>query len=295
MKVPPELINYLRNCWPISIIVLITIVWGKNGWGHLGIITALWWISWIVIAAYVPHRNRKKYAIKETFRTLSQIGQVLIRKLKPIQVTEKGMEPTILKGETILYRPLRKEDLTLLKVGDIVVYSDHKDLSILQYLRIRLGILNYDRHHSNSMAPLLLEGDAIIYKPLNNQNLNLLQVGDVVIYKAKFSYEISRIYSINSHQIDLRVDNPDYAYNDGLVNIEDIVGKGIDVISMSTNSRNKSIDTRLKISRIKSINRFHIALKDDNPRQTHESMEEGLSRDPYLIGKVVFIGKEEKS
>ena len=94
-------------------------------------------------------------------------------------------------------------------------------------------IVGYRQHLrvvGNSMNPLILEGDLIIYKKLNTKNLDL-NIGDIVVAyhpKIKSKLIIKRIYRVCKNKFDLRGDNF-FSSTDsrdwGLIKLDSIIGK----------------------------------------------------------------------
>ena len=69
--------------------------------------------------------------------------------------------------------------------------------------------IRYIKALGSGMEPTIFEGDNIFFRHLKGKDLNLINVGDIVIFKSQSSFNISRIKSIDGSYVDLRSDNPE--------------------------------------------------------------------------------------
>ncbi len=103
-------------------------------------------------------------------------------------------------------------------------------LDLFTFFAIVIGYRQHLRVVGNSMEGTLSEGDLIIYKKINQKNIDLA-IGDIVVAfhpKIKNKLIIKRVYRIFQNTFDLRGDNFRSSTDSrewGLINLNIIVGK----------------------------------------------------------------------
>ncbi|MBE6138943.1 MAG: signal peptidase I [Firmicutes bacterium] len=119
------------------------------------------------------------------------------------------------------------------------VYQDHTKQNLLSYTPIMLiivliilgysGVFKYGSIAilSNSMQPLYSKGDTIVYKKLNEEEKDNLNIGDIIVYYDKNENTIiHRIVNIQDNGIITKGDNNENNDNQ-IVKLSDIKGKYI--------------------------------------------------------------------